>query len=283
MGSSLCKPRPKKRITTSSWVANDNVNPFESSFTKKERVCLRETYQRLSDPKEIIGQIFVDIVCDLCPEFKKVFGVDRAPKVQFMKMPKLGGHVSRMTDFFEQITSMIGFTENLIGAWQLVRKTGRLHAKVAFLESNQNQLEKNYFSIVIDTFIEQFIPHVAGTQKDHHSTNPGGGATETNGTTAESEAEKKKVRFAQHYTPVFIADVWRRFFGVLNAQLTESFEFERQKCLDANNQQTLAPHQRAEEVERKKRQNAERQSEIENSIVVPSEKQKMEQMFEDPF
>jgi hypothetical protein len=36
----------------------------------------------------------------------------------------LGGHVSRMADFIEQMTLMIGFTENLAGAWQLVRKTG---------------------------------------------------------------------------------------------------------------------------------------------------------------
>jgi hypothetical protein len=41
-----------------------------------------------------------------------------------LKMPKLGGHVSRMADFIEQMTLMIGFTENLAGAWQLVRKTG---------------------------------------------------------------------------------------------------------------------------------------------------------------
>uniref|UniRef100_A0A915EJS0 Uncharacterized protein n=1 Tax=Ditylenchus dipsaci TaxID=166011 RepID=A0A915EJS0_9BILA len=272
MGSSLCKPRSKKRIMTSSWIANDNVNPFEGSFTKKERVCLRETYQRLNDPKEVIGQIFVDIVSDLCPELKKVFGADRAPKVTMLKMPKLGGHVSRMADFFEQLTSMVGFTENLVGAWQLVRKTGRLHAKVPFLESNQNQLEKNYLAIVIDTFIEQMIPFLTGVQKESTSTSSEG---------TDADAEKKKVRFAQNYSPVFVADVWRRFLNVICAQLTESFEFERQKCLNSNNQQTLAPHQHAEELERKKRLNAERQSEIENSVIQP-EKQK-EEMFEDPF
>lgn len=30
-------------------------------------------FQRLIDPKEIIGKIFVDIVNDLCPEMKKVW------------------------------------------------------------------------------------------------------------------------------------------------------------------------------------------------------------------
>lgn len=47
MGASLCKPRPKKRITTSSWIASETENPFETNFTKKERVCLRESYQRI--------------------------------------------------------------------------------------------------------------------------------------------------------------------------------------------------------------------------------------------
>lgn len=46
MGSSLCKVQiKKKRITTSSWVASENDNPFETSFNKKERLCLRESYQ----------------------------------------------------------------------------------------------------------------------------------------------------------------------------------------------------------------------------------------------
>jgi hypothetical protein len=42
---------------------------------------------------------------------------------------------------------MIGFTENLVGALQLVRKTGRLHAKIPFLEQNQSQMGKNYFEM----------------------------------------------------------------------------------------------------------------------------------------
>lgn len=44
MGSSLCKPQ-RKKIATSSWVANENDNPYEKELTKKERMCLRETYQ----------------------------------------------------------------------------------------------------------------------------------------------------------------------------------------------------------------------------------------------
>ncbi len=64
-------------------------------------------FQRLNDPKELIGSIFVDIVADVCPDFKKVFGVAWAPKVSMLKMPKCGGHVARMAEFFEQITLMV--------------------------------------------------------------------------------------------------------------------------------------------------------------------------------
>uniref|UniRef100_A0A914Y4B8 Globin family profile domain-containing protein n=1 Tax=Panagrolaimus superbus TaxID=310955 RepID=A0A914Y4B8_9BILA len=118
--------------------------------------------QRFHDPKEVVGKIFMDIVNDIAPELRKLFGVDRAPKATMLKMPKFGGHVSRMADFLEQMTSMLGFTENIVGAWQLARKTGRLHVKVGFLEENQNQLEKNYFTIVTDYFIGQFIGYVTG-------------------------------------------------------------------------------------------------------------------------
>lgn len=64
---------------------------------------------------------------------------------------------------------MIGSTENLTGAWQLARKTGRLHAKVPFLEANQNQMNKNYFAIVNDAFLEQFVPYLSGAQVCHTS------------------------------------------------------------------------------------------------------------------
>lgn len=60
------------------------------------------------------------------------------------------------------MTLMLGFTENIMGAWQLVRKTGRSHVKVPFLVENQNQLEKNYFTIMCDAFIADFIPYLTG-------------------------------------------------------------------------------------------------------------------------
>jgi hypothetical protein len=60
------------------------------------------------------------------------------------------------------MTSMLGFTENIIGAWQLARKTGRLHTKVPFLMQHQNQMEKNYFTIVTDAFVSEFIPYLTG-------------------------------------------------------------------------------------------------------------------------
>ncbi|VDN35971.1 unnamed protein product, partial [Cylicostephanus goldi] len=81
-----------------------------------------------------------------------------------LKMPKFGGHVARFTELIDQITSMVGYTENLSGAWQLVRKTGRIHVKQGFLEQNQNQLEKNYFELVMNIFIERFIPFLTGEQ-----------------------------------------------------------------------------------------------------------------------
>lgn len=59
---------------------------------------------------------------------------------------------------------MIGFTENLSGAWKLVQKTGRLHAKIPFMSENLNQLQKNYFIIVDDIFIEYLIPYLTGVQ-----------------------------------------------------------------------------------------------------------------------
>ncbi|EYB84162.1 hypothetical protein Y032_0322g2449 [Ancylostoma ceylanicum] len=120
--------------------------------------------KRLDEPKEIVGIIFVDIVNDIEPDLKKVFGVDRAPKAAMLKMPKFGGHVARFTDLIDQTTSMLGFTENLSGAWQIVRKTGRIHVKQGFLEQNQNQLEKNYFEVVMNIFIERFIPFLTGEQ-----------------------------------------------------------------------------------------------------------------------
>lgn len=42
MGAWFCQPR--KRVNVSSWVGNENENPFEVSFSKKERICIRETY-----------------------------------------------------------------------------------------------------------------------------------------------------------------------------------------------------------------------------------------------
>jgi hypothetical protein len=36
------------------------------------------------------------------------------------------------------MTSMLGFTENIVGAWQLVRKTGRLHVKVLLAAKRSN-------------------------------------------------------------------------------------------------------------------------------------------------
>ena len=56
---------------------------------------------------------------------------------------------------------MLGHTENVLGAWQLVRKTGRLHTKVPFLVQSQNQLELNYFSIMSETLM-RLVPILTG-------------------------------------------------------------------------------------------------------------------------
>ncbi|CAB3411372.1 unnamed protein product [Caenorhabditis bovis] len=266
MGATLCAPKKKKTQVGSSWVGNESENPFEVSLNKKERTLLRETFQRLDEPKEIVGAIFVDIVNDVEPELKKVFGVDRAPRAVMLKMPKFGGHVARFTDLIDQLMSMLGFTENLTGAWQLVRKTGRSHVKQTYLEQNQNQLEKNYFEIVLNIFIERFIPFLTGEQE----------LPQADGT------EQKKVRFAQSYAPSQIHDVWKRFLQIVIAQMTDSFELERAKQRNAQSQKALAPHQHIEQSERKKKRIQEKQSEIDNTAI-SNEPKEQEQMFEDPF
>ncbi|CAJ0568696.1 unnamed protein product, partial [Mesorhabditis spiculigera] len=264
MGASLCKPKKKKQVG-SSWVGNESENPFDLGLNKKERVCLRETYMRLHDAKELIGIIFADIVFDIEPDLKKVFGVERAPKATMSKMPKFGGHIARFSEFLEQVTSMLGFTDNVAGAWQLVRKTGRSHVRQSFLEQNQNQMGKNYFQIVIDSFIIEFIPYLTGDKEEPMP-----------------ESDKKKVRFAQNYSPTMIYDVWKRFFNILLSQLVDSFELERTKQRNAQSQKALAPHQHVEQSERKKRKIQEKASEIENTAG-ENEPKEPEQMFEDPF
>ncbi|CAI2338105.1 unnamed protein product [Caenorhabditis sp. 36 PRJEB53466] len=266
MGAALCAPRKKKTQVGASWVGNESENPFDETLTKKDRTLLRETWQRLEEPKDIVGLIFLDIVNDIEPDLKKVFGVDRAPRATMLKMPKFGGHILRFYEFMEQLTSMLGTSENLTGAWQLVRKTGRSHVKQGFLEQNQNQLEKNYFEVVINVFIERLIPYLTGEQE----LPPAEGK------------EQRKVRFAQNYTPSQITDVWKKFLNIVIAQMTDSFELERAKQRNAQSTKALAPNQHLEQAERKKKKVAEKQSEIENTAS-SNEPKEQEQMFEDPF
>uniref|UniRef100_A0A0N5C2G4 GLOBIN domain-containing protein n=1 Tax=Strongyloides papillosus TaxID=174720 RepID=A0A0N5C2G4_STREA len=251
MGTSLCKPK-RKKVTGSSWATEEYENPFKN-LSKKERMCLRESFQHVKDAK----------IRYVVPELKKVFGVERAPKVSMLKMPKLGGHVSRFTDLIDQLTTMLGLTENLVGAWQLIRKTGRSHTKQSFLENNQNQLEKNYFAIVGTNFVKEFIPYLTG-EKD------------------EGNDDKKKVRFANNYTPQMIKDVWNRFFEIIIIQLTESFELEKQKRINMANQKTLAPHQHVEENQRRKKQAAQKEKNDEEGFEYETKKPQ-EELFEDPF
>ena len=88
-----------------SWAGGSSElpdNPYETKFNKKDRQCLRETWQALNDPKDLVGTIFVEII-EANPELRKVFGVERAPKADMLKMPKLGGHVARFTELMEQV------------------------------------------------------------------------------------------------------------------------------------------------------------------------------------
>ncbi|KAF8360401.1 glb-12 [Pristionchus pacificus] len=264
MGLSSCKLQSRKQVG-SSWVGNESENPFEIILNKKDRTCLRESFQRLQEPKEIVGLIFVDIVNDIEPDLRTVFGVNRAPKAAMLSMPKLGGHVARFTDLFEQITSMLGVSENLTGAWQLIRKTGRVHAKQAFLEQNFNQLEKNYFEIVLNVFEQRLIPYLTGEKEEP---------------VPEGQAPRK-VRFAQSYTPDVVTAVWKKFFAILVTQMTDAFELERTKMRNSQNQKTLAPHQHIENEVKKKKRISERQSEIEHTAN--SVEKGPEQLFEDPF
>lgn len=59
---------------------------------------------------------------------------------------------------------MIGTTENLTGAWQMVKKTGRSHSNIPFLKKYQNQFEKNYFLIIIENLIIYLLPYLNGLQ-----------------------------------------------------------------------------------------------------------------------
>ncbi|MFH4974764.1 hypothetical protein AB6A40_001473 [Gnathostoma spinigerum] len=263
MGCSLCVP--KKRKAVGSYVGSDDANPFET-LTKKDRICLRETYQRLSDPKEVLGAIFVDFVCEVAPELKQMFGVERTPKAGMVKMPQLGGHVARMADLFEQLTNLLGYTENLLGAWQLVRKTGRMHTRLAILQINQtstNNESRDYFNLISDYFELHFVPYLTNEKE-------------------EADSDVKKVRFASTYSAATISDVWHRFFHILSTQLTETFEQEKHKQANALSRKTLAPHQQTEQNERNKKKIQERQSEIENNANA-CEVKKAEELLEDPF
>ncbi|KAM3718594.1 Glycine--tRNA ligase beta subunit [Dirofilaria immitis] len=197
MGNAVGLSRKSKII--GSWIGSESENPFEIAFVRKERLCLRETFQ--------------------------AFGVERSPKATMIKMPKLGGHIARFADCLDQLTNMLGYTENLLGAWQLARKTGRAHSRQSFLEMNQNE-GKNYFAIVGNTFIDEFIPYLNGEKQEPN------------------QKDKKRVRFASPYSVTMINDVWRRFFTISVAQITESFEQERRKRKKINSQKTLAPHQK---------------------------------------
>ncbi|KAE9414915.1 hypothetical protein Angca_000322, partial [Angiostrongylus cantonensis] len=250
-----------------SWVGNNNFeNPFETKLTKKERILLKETFQRLDDPKEIVGMIFLDIVYDIEPDMKKAFSIDRVPKAGMLRMPKFGGHISRFTDLLDKTTNMLGFTENLAGALQLVRKSGRAHARQGYLEANQHNFERNYFEIVMNVFNERFIPFLTGQEE----------------LPAPGDKDKKKVRFAQTYTSSQITEVWKKFFNLIAVEMADSFEVERTRQRNAQSQKTLAPHQHIEESERRKKRMQEKQSEIDNTSSF-YERKEQEQMLEDPF
>ena len=165
------------------------------------------------------------------------------------------------------MTTFLGFTENILGAWQLVRKAGRMHTKQKFLEENQNQDTKNYFNIVAQTFILRLIPYLSG-EKEQPVKN--------------GENEKKKVRFASNYSQTQITELWTKFFDVLVDQLSDSFDQEVQKQTTVASQQALAPHQHVEEAVRRKKKIQER---IEHEAEMPDgdDDRKVEELFEDPF
>ncbi|CAG9533527.1 unnamed protein product [Cercopithifilaria johnstoni] len=238
MGSAVSSIGRNKSV--GNWVSSESENPFEIAFVKKERICLRESFQKLKDPKQIIENIFVKILNDIAPELKKPFGVERSSKAIMPKMPKLGRHIAQFLDCLDQLTNMIGCTENLLGAWQLARKAGRAHSRQMFLEMNQSK-EKNYFAIVGNTFIDEFIPYLAGEEEEPNQ--------------KESDQDKKKVRFAPPYSETMITDVWRRFFIILVTQITESFEEGRKKHSKRISQGALSLNQFGMESEKRDKRN----------------------------
>lgn len=54
---------------------------------------------------------------------------------------------------------MLGYTQNSLGAFLLVRKTGRNHTRNNFLEENQND-ENNFFSFIGKKFVEEFVKYL---------------------------------------------------------------------------------------------------------------------------
>ncbi|KAJ1348737.1 hypothetical protein KIN20_004109 [Parelaphostrongylus tenuis] len=177
-------------------------------------------FQRLDDPREIVGMIFLDIVYDIEPDMKKAFSIERVPKAGMLMMPKFGGHISRFTEFLDKTTSMLGFTENLAGALQLVRKSGRAHTKQGYLDANQNNFAKNYFEIVMNVFIERFISFLTGKEE----------------LPDRDTKDEKKVRFAQSYTSSQITEVWTKFFNLIAVEMADSFEMERTRQRNAQSQ-----------------------------------------------
>uniref|UniRef100_A0A1I7VLJ6 GLOBIN domain-containing protein n=1 Tax=Loa loa TaxID=7209 RepID=A0A1I7VLJ6_LOALO len=211
MGNAASSAKRIKSIGTC--VSSGPENPFEIAFVRRERACLHESFQP--------------------------FDAERSSKVAMPKLPKLSGHIARFTDCLDQLTNMIGYTENLLGAWQMARNTGRAHSRQPFLEMNQNK-EKNYFAVIGNTFINEFIPYLNGEKE-------------------EPSLDKKKVRFASTYSVTMITDVWQRFFTILVAQITESFEQERKKRSKIISQKILIPHQLSEENARSNEKNRQRE------------------------
>uniref|UniRef100_A0A914BV02 Globin family profile domain-containing protein n=1 Tax=Acrobeloides nanus TaxID=290746 RepID=A0A914BV02_9BILA len=268
MGSGACKP---VKELSGSVVVSEYYNPFEKDFSKKEKMCLYESYKRLHNPKILIGSTFVYIIGKVAPELKKVFGLEntRENLDTWLKRPVIGRQVSQVTTFFEHIVTMMGFTQNFMGAWLLVRKTGRLHAKIPFLHNNQNGLQTNYFTIFMVVIIREFIPYLTGEKLEP-------------GTHVETCREKRQNEFfKKNYSPEMITNVWTKFFNLIETQLTESFELEHARCINLDNRKIFAPHQHIELAEEKKRRYLEKLKEPQ-PVYIDTSKPK-EELYADPF
>lgn len=222
-----------------SVTVNEETNPYATSFTKKERDLLRDTWMQLTGNKQIIGGIMLEIM-DLAPELRPVFGVERVPRAAMLQMPKMGAHVTHFVEVFDQMTTYLGLTDNCLGAWQYIRKAGRAHAsRVPFLAKNTG---KDYFELFCKALLRGMVPYLTG--KATIEPEPGH--------EGKPNDPQKRVRFSNaNYNDYQIEVIWSRFMMVNAQELRNSFATEEKRINRQHATNIMVPQQGKEDEDRK--------------------------------